>query len=101
MKVIKYLILYLVPVPTFSQVTVPVPLVKKLRFPRFRFRFRFRTDLPAILLDDLAAALIVAGQHAAHHHKVCSGSKSLPQGRPTRLTVSTSKYYQAVIEGFT
>jgi hypothetical protein len=51
MKVIKYIMLYLVPVPepylitvpvlTFLQVTnpfpVPVPLVKKLRFLRFRF----------------------------------------------------------------
>ncbi len=38
MKIIKYIILYLVTVP----VPVPVPLVKKLRFLRFRFQFRFR-----------------------------------------------------------
>ncbi len=36
---IKYIILHLFPVPTFKQVTVPAPLVKKLRFQRFRFRF--------------------------------------------------------------
>ncbi len=41
MKEIKYIILYLVPVTTFKQITVPVPvaLVKKLRFLRFRFEF--------------------------------------------------------------
>jgi hypothetical protein len=37
MKEIKYIILYLVPVPTFYQVRVPVPLIKKLRFLRFQF----------------------------------------------------------------
>jgi hypothetical protein len=53
MKVIKYIILYLVPVQNFQQVTVPVrvpvPLVKKLRF---RFRFWFHNAAHQTLASD-------------------------------------------------
>jgi hypothetical protein len=44
MKVIKCIILYLVPVPEPQLVTVP--LVKKLRFLRFWFHFRFHNADP-------------------------------------------------------
>ena len=46
MKEIKYIILHLVPVLEPKLITVPVPLVKKLRF----LRFRFHNTLPVELL---------------------------------------------------
>jgi hypothetical protein len=45
MKEIKYIILYLVPVPEPLLIRVPVPLVKKLRFLRFRFHNAVFMDL--------------------------------------------------------
>jgi hypothetical protein len=44
----------------FNAVTVPVPLVKKLRFLRFRFRFRFHntaSNVPKRYLSTLAKVL--------------------------------------------
>ncbi len=60
MKEIKYIILYLVPVPTFQQVTdpVPVPLVKKLRFLRFRFRFHNTAEYHARELNPSSCKLV-------------------------------------------
>jgi hypothetical protein len=60
MKVIKYIILYL----------VPVPLVKKLRFLRFRFhnagsQMRFRPEIPTPASEPVLPAITGAAGDAA------------------------------------